>query len=95
MLIRGLVADAEGDPIGWATAVFVEGPVALPDIAAVTDDAGRFTVAVPAAGDYRLACHAEGFEPNEVLVSIADSDIDVQFRLQAIESHNDSSGGPG
>lgn len=96
MLIRGLVADADGKPISWATAVFMEGPVALPDIAAVTDDAGRFTVAAPAPGAYRVGFHAVAFEPAEVTVTVGDSDVDVECRLQPVaDGPDDVSGGSG
>jgi hypothetical protein len=58
--ITGAVVDAQGNPIAEARVYFVEGPVALPDISALTDADGRFALSVPAPGTYRLGVSAEG-----------------------------------
>jgi hypothetical protein len=58
--ITGAVLDAEGRPIEEARVYLVEGPVPLADIAAVTDNSGRFVLSVPAPGTYRLGVTAEG-----------------------------------
>jgi hypothetical protein len=64
--ITGTVRDRAGQPIAGARVSFLTGPVALPDIAAMTDEAGTFTLSAPAQGTYRLGCYADGYSPAEV-----------------------------
>jgi hypothetical protein len=59
-VISGMVVDAEGNPIQGARVFFVEGPVPLPDIAALTDDSGHFALSAPVSGTYRLRVASEG-----------------------------------
>ncbi|PSJ24249.1 hypothetical protein B7P34_34430 [Streptosporangium nondiastaticum] len=59
-VIRGTVRDAAGAPVAGARVAFADGPVPLPDVAAVTDGEGRFALTAPAAGTYTLACRADG-----------------------------------
>lgn len=86
MLIRGTVTDAAGEPIEWATVWFASGDHPTPDIAAVTDAAGAFTLTAPAPGTYRLGCNAEAHGPAEVTVEVTDSDIDVAITLPPARS---------
>jgi len=69
-LIAGLVEDPEGRPIGRARVYFIEGPVALPDIAALTDDSGRFTLAAPVPGTYQVEVASEGFTSTTATVDV-------------------------
>lgn len=57
--ITGIVRDASGTPVTGAHVLFTEGPRPLPDIAAVTDAEGRFSLAAPVAGQYTLTCRAD------------------------------------
>jgi hypothetical protein len=54
LLIAGRVRDAHGQPVPAARVFFVSGPTALPDIAALTDDRGAFSLSVPVAGRYEI-----------------------------------------
>jgi hypothetical protein len=58
--IAGVIVDAEGNPIEEARVYFVEGPVPLPDIAALTDSSGRFALSAPTSGTYQLGIASEG-----------------------------------
>jgi hypothetical protein len=58
--IAGVVVDAEGNPVEEARVYFVEGPVPLPDIAALTDSSGRFALSAPVSGTYQLGVSSEG-----------------------------------
>lgn len=60
LLIAGTVVDAEGRPVEEARVFFVEGPVPLPDIAALTDSSGRFALSAPVSGTYQLGVASEG-----------------------------------
>jgi protocatechuate 3,4-dioxygenase beta subunit len=50
----GYVLDAAGAPVPAASVMVVRAPGAVPDIAAVTDDAGRFVLAGLPPGRYLL-----------------------------------------
>jgi len=60
-IITGTVRDLAGHPVAGARIAFVEGPVPLADIAALTAADGTFSLTAPVAGIYRIACHADGF----------------------------------
>jgi hypothetical protein len=59
-VIAGMIVDAEDNPIEGARVYFVEGPVPLPDIAALTDESGHFALSVPVSGTYQLGVASEG-----------------------------------
>jgi hypothetical protein len=42
----------------------------MPDIAALTDDDGRFSLYAPAPGAYELVCHADGLDPATVPIDV-------------------------
>ena len=82
-VISGVVRDSYGNPIVQARVYFTNGPVPLPDIAALTNKDGAFSLTAPAAGSYTIACAAEGFAPTEVTVAIADSkETHLEIRLR-------------
>jgi hypothetical protein len=85
MLIHGVITDERDVPIEWASVLFVEAPVELPDIAAITDDRGEFTVSVPAPGRYRLRCQAVDHQPATVTVDVTDHDVSISCRLVGVE----------
>ena len=51
-VISGVVKRADGKPLANARVYFKSGPVPLPDIAAVTDSSGTFSLTAPAPGEY-------------------------------------------
>lgn len=81
MLIRGTVTDVHAEPVEWATVWFASGDHPTPDIAAVTDAAGAFTLTAPAPGTYRLGCNAEHHAAVEVAVEVADADVELAITL--------------
>jgi hypothetical protein len=83
-LIAGVVSDREGTAVPAARVSFVAGPAALPDIAALTDSRGRFTLSAPAPGDYTIQCVADGYAPQRLQVSVrAGQRVEVNCRLQS------------
>ena len=84
-VISGVVRDAHGNPIAQARVYFTNGPVPLPDIAALTNKDGAFSLTAPAAGSYTIACAAEGFAPTAVTVAVTDGQethLEIQLRPQ-------------
>jgi Carboxypeptidase regulatory-like domain len=83
-VISGAVRDPRGLPVAQARVYFIEGPGPLPDIAALTDDNGRFSMSAPAPGIYRLECQADGFSPARATVTIeGDRPAVLDFLLTA------------
>jgi len=69
-VISGFVRDARGQPVADARVYFRSGPEPLPDIAALTNDAGEFSLSVPAAGTYVLEVSADGFAPETTTAAV-------------------------
>jgi hypothetical protein len=69
-VIAGVVSNAQGRPVPGARVYFTQAPVSLPDVAALTDEAGTFSLSVPAAGTYTIAAVADGFSPTAVTVTV-------------------------
>ncbi len=69
-VIRGTVRDPAGRALAGARLAFVDGPVPLPDLALLSGADGAFSLAAPAPGTYRIACHAEGFAPQTGSVTV-------------------------
>lgn len=83
-VISGAVRDADGNPVANARIAFVGAPVDVPDIAALTDSAGRFALSAPAPGRYVIGCYAEGYSPATVAVDVADVDAyHIEVHLKA------------
>ncbi len=81
-LISGTVRDPHGVPVPEARVYFTSGPVSLPDIAVLTGSDGSFTLAVPAAGTYRIEAAADGFLPISATVTAAGGErTEVDLRL--------------
>ena len=70
IMIYGTVRDPRGKPVPQARVYFTAAPVALPDIAALTDTGGAFSLSVPSAGAYQIESAADGFTPTAVTVAV-------------------------
>jgi len=83
--VAGVVVDAEGNPVEEARVYFVEGPVPLPDIAALTDSSGRFALSAPVSGSYQLGVMSEGSAGSAQKTTTVDvggeRSIDLEIRL--------------
>lgn len=71
-LLTGRVTGPGGRPLADAAIHFLEGPVPLPDVAQLTAEDGRFGLAAPAPGTYRLRVDAPGFGARTVTVDVRD-----------------------
>jgi hypothetical protein len=62
-------------------------PVPVPDLAALTDVEGRFTLSLPVRGSYEVACIAEGYAPSAATIEVAeDQELRLELRLMAARS---------
>lgn len=69
-LITVRVVGNGGQPVEGARVMFVNAPGAVPDIAALTDGAGRFTLSAPWAGAYTLEIAADGYQNQRVSATV-------------------------
>lgn len=82
-VVYGTVYDPAGNPVAGARVYFTDSPFAMPDIAALTDGEGKFSLSVPADGTYGLECNAEGFSTKSTAVSVAgEQKIDIDIKLK-------------
>lgn len=80
-LVSGQVLDAAGQPVAGAVLVWAAGPVALPDIALLSADDGRFTLAAPAPGRYTLACRSDTHGQTQATFDVAAGTVTLLLRL--------------
>jgi hypothetical protein len=82
ILISGIVHDDAGNPVPLARVYFVAGPGQLPDIAALTDQQGRFTLSVGSAGTYEIEVSADAFHAVRVTVTVvAGTKAELDIRM--------------
>lgn len=72
-VIRGVVRSSTG-PIPFARVIVASAPGPMPDIALLTDAAGRFAVHPPYPGRYVLAVHADGYLPGRLDTTVVPPD---------------------
>lgn len=77
--LRGRVVTADRRAVA-AASVAVSGGPAHPDVAALTDDDGRFVLPVDTAGAYELTVHKAGFPPETVRADTAGGAVTVVLR---------------
>jgi uncharacterized GH25 family protein len=63
--ISGVVLDPNGNPVEGARVYVTASPAPIPDVALLTGPDGAFVIGASAAGKYRIAASAEGFETGE------------------------------
>lgn len=59
LVLRGVVTDAADRPVAGARVALAAGPVALPDIAALTGDDGSFSFGLPQPGRYEVVAYGD------------------------------------
>jgi hypothetical protein len=82
-IIAGVVRDSRGRPVSQARVYFTAAPVALPDIAALTNEQGEFSLSAPTDGNYEVECAADGFSLASTKVMIKSSqETTLQIKLK-------------
>jgi hypothetical protein len=80
--VSGVVRDASGAPVAGARAFFSAGPGPFPDIAALTDEGGRFILSAPSPGTWEVTCADEGGRTCAATVEVAPGgESPVEIRL--------------
>jgi hypothetical protein len=69
-VISGVVRSPDGKPVSNARVYFTAGPVPLPDIAALTDSNGAFSLTAPAPGEYVVESAADEFGARSSRVNV-------------------------
>ena len=82
--IAGVVSDESGMPLAEAAVMVEKGTSAVPEIAALTGEDGKYTWHVP-AGTYTLKAHKDGYEDlsQEVTVKEGEQAL-LDFRLKKL-----------
>ena len=78
-LIAGTVRDSKGRPVAQARVFFTGGPEPIPDVAALTDELGAFTLSAPSPGEYSIGFALEGFAPVEVKALAGRRDLKIKL----------------
>ena len=79
--VHGLVVDSHGQPVPQARVGWVDGPVALPEVMALTDAQGRFTLSAPVPGAYRLHCSSDAHGERQLAVQVSSATAPLRLRL--------------
>lgn len=82
IVLSGKVQTANGKAVAMARIYFTKSPISLPDITALTDAQGTFSVSVPVEGAYQIGCKTDGFAPVTVDVNVKkDQNNAITIRL--------------
>jgi hypothetical protein len=69
-VISGIVRGPDGTPIPNARVYFTSAPVPIPEIAAITDSDGQFSITAPAPGKYVIEGAADEFGTRSSTVKV-------------------------
>ncbi len=75
--IAGRVTDRAGTPISEVTVVIASGTAPVPDIAALTNDQGKYQLSGIPAGTFKVAVHKEGYAPQERIVTVREGEVSI------------------
>jgi hypothetical protein len=82
MEILGRVTDSEGEPVRDAVVLIVSATASHPDIAALTDEQGKYRLTGLAPGTYRVGVNAEARPPSSSEVHLnSEEGAQLDFRL--------------
>ena len=78
-----MIRAPDGQPVAGARVFFVSGPGPFPDIAALTDDQGRFALSARLPGTYQIECVAEGFaSTRETIAALSGQQVAIEISLK-------------
>ena len=82
-VISGLVRGPHGKPVPNARVYFTAGPVPLPEIAALTDSSGGFSLTAPVPGEYVIQAAADAFNAQSATIRVKGGEavhLDLQLK---------------
>ena len=82
-VISGVVRSPDGKPVANARVYFTAGPGPLPEIAALTDSKGAFSLTAPAPGEYVIESAADEFGARSSTVKVKGGEqvrLDLQLK---------------
>ena len=83
-VISGVVRSPDGKPLANARVYFTAGPVPLPEIAALTDDSGAFSLTAPQPGEYVVESVADEFGAKSSKVKVKGGEpVRLNLKLKA------------
>ena len=86
-VVAGRARTAGGSAIAGARIYFLAGPGPLPDVAALTDGTGAFSLSVPYAGPYTIGCSAEGYVSETLDVPVIESSgRSIEFVMKRLKA---------
>ena len=87
--IQGHVVDPQGQPVSEAAVYVVSSPASMPDIASLTDEQGRFTIAAPVPGRYTVGVRSERWGAVQAEVEVGSEEAAaVEVRFTASEGQS-------
>ncbi len=85
-VISGTVLSLSGgEPIVEARVYFVDAPGPMPDIAALTNEAGGFSLGAPFNGTYRIETAVEGFLAASKTVEVTGEQDEIRLVIELAE----------
>jgi len=81
MTISGAVVDASGKPVRGARVYIAMAPGPVPDVAALTDRDGRFSLGAGRPGVYEIACSTDSLGGASATVEVGERGATVELRL--------------
>ena len=81
-ILHGKIVDPNGKPVAEATVYFISAPVAMPDVAQLTDTNGQITMSVGVAGKYVIGASADEWGSGQTSIEIGeDETLEISVRL--------------
>jgi len=81
-ILRGRIVDKKGEPVNDAVVYVASAPVSLPDIGALTDEAGQFSFFAPVPGRYTLGARSERWGVTQIDIVVGkepEQQITIRF----------------
>ena len=81
-VIRGVVFSEEGEPAKDVVVSLTSAPVPVPDIAALTGEAGDFALAAPATGEYVVTVSYPSGRQESRTVEVTEESADLTLEVR-------------
>lgn len=75
--IKGRVTDQAGTPISEATIVIASGTSPFPDIAALTDEQGKYQLSGIPTGTFDVAVYADGYAAQNRTITVKEGETSI------------------